>query len=41
MTQLRREISMWQAERNTHHSTVQWLFTCEKARQTMARLYPS
>jgi transposase len=40
-TQLLRQIAMWQAERNSNKDTVKWLFTCQKARQTMARLYPS
>lgn len=40
-TQLLRQIATWQAERNSKKDTVKWLFTCEKARQTMARLYPS
>ena len=38
---LRREIWMWEAERNHQQATIQWRFTCDKARQTMARLYPS
>lgn len=38
---LSRELAMWEAERNSQQHTVQWLFTCEIARQKMARLYPS
>lgn len=41
LTKLRHQVSMWQAERNMQQHTVQWLFTCHKARQKMARLYPS
>ena len=36
---LRHEIGVWQAERNFMHATVDWRFTCEKARQNL-RLYP-
>jgi len=38
---LSREVSMWEADRNSQQHTVQWLFTCENARQKMTRLYPS
>jgi len=36
---LRREIGIWEAERNVLHASVDWCFTCEKARQN-PRLYP-
>ncbi len=36
---LRHEIGPWEARRNAAHATVQWAFTCEKARQHL-RLYP-
>lgn len=36
---LRHEISIWEAERNVLHASVDWCFTCEKARQN-PRLYP-
>lgn len=41
LSQLSREVAFWEAERNANQHTVQWLFTCEKARQKLARLYPS
>lgn len=41
LTFLSREVSMWEADRNSQQHTVQWLFTCENARQKLARLYPS
>ena len=40
-TQLLRQIATWETERNATGKTVQWLFTCQKERQTMASLYPS
>ena len=40
-TQLLRHIAMWETQRNANKDTVKWLFTCDKARQKMARLYPS
>lgn len=36
---LRHEIGVWEAERNVLHASVDWCFTCEKARQN-PRLYP-
>lgn len=36
---LRHEIGVWEAERNFQRATVEWRFTCEKARQNL-RLYP-
>jgi len=36
---LRHEIGVWQAGRNFMHATVEWRFTCEKARLNL-RLYP-
>lgn len=36
---LRSEIWMWEADRNTTHATVNWQFSCEKARLN-PRLYP-
>jgi hypothetical protein len=36
---LRRELGVWEAERNFQRATVEWRFTCEKARQNL-RLYP-
>jgi len=36
---LRHEIGIWEAERNVLHASVDWCFTCEKARQN-PRLYP-
>jgi hypothetical protein len=38
---LNRQVAMWECERNTQKHTVEWLFTCEKARRKMARLYPA
>ena len=40
-TPLRRHIAMWETERNSDGKTVNWLFTCQQARQVMASLYPS
>lgn len=40
LTQLRHEIWMWEAERNDQQATVNWRFTCEKARLN-SRLYPA
>lgn len=40
LTRLRREIWMWEAERNAKRATVNWRFTCDKARQN-TRLYPA
>jgi hypothetical protein len=37
---LRREIWTWEAERNAHKATIDWRFTCEKARLN-TRLYPA
>jgi len=36
---LRHEIGVWEAERNVLHASVDWCFTCEKARQN-PRLCP-
>ncbi len=36
---LRHEIGLWEADRNQHQATVDWRFTCEKARLN-SRLYP-
>jgi hypothetical protein len=36
---LRHEIGIWEAERNVLHASVDWCFTCEKARLN-PRLYP-
>jgi hypothetical protein len=38
---LRHEVGVWEAQRNAKHATVQWRFTCDIARRTMRRLYPS
>ena len=35
------EIAAWEAPRNAMKATVDWLFTTEKARTKLARLYPS
>lgn len=37
---LQQEVWIWEAERNTQHATVDWRFTCEKARSN-SRLYPA
>lgn len=37
---LRREVWIWEAERNARQATVDWRFTCEKARLN-SRLYPA
>jgi transposase len=37
---LRHEVAAWQAERNTHLSTVTWQFTTADARTKLKRLYP-
>jgi len=41
LTELQWQLSMWETDRNAQKQTVQWLFTCDQARQKMARLYPS
>jgi transposase len=38
---LTREITAWEAERNTTHRTVDWRFTTADARIKLKRLYPS
>jgi len=38
---LGREIAFWETRRNVQKATVEWTFTCAKARETMGRLYPS
>lgn len=39
--QMTGEVTMWQAERNAHHATVDWRFTTEDARIKLKKLYPS
>lgn len=39
--QLKREIAAWQQQRNDQAATIQWLFTVERAREKMGRVYPS
>lgn len=34
-------IDSWQARRNAEHATINWRFTPQVARETLARLYPS
>lgn len=36
---LRHEVGVWEADRNARHASIDWCFTCEKARQN-SRLYP-
>jgi transposase len=38
---LKRVVDAWQTTRNADHITIQWRFTPEVARQTLANLYPS
>ena len=38
---LERETQALEQERNSAHATVRWHFTCQDARHTMHRLYPS
>jgi hypothetical protein len=41
ITTLKRIIAAWQTHRNADHITIQWRFTPEGARLTLANLYPS
>jgi len=34
-------VSVWETERNTNHTLIQWRFTTDAARIKLARLYPS
>jgi hypothetical protein len=38
---LKRIVDIWQTQRNADHITIQWRFTPEVARHTLANLYPS
>lgn len=37
---LRRELSVWESDRNLHRRTVKWQFTAEDARVKLSSLYP-
>lgn len=37
---LRRELTVWERERNQHTACIQWQFTTEKARTKLVSLYP-
>ncbi len=38
---VQQEVSVWETERNTNHTLIQWRFTTDAARIKLARLYPS
>lgn len=38
---LARETGAWSDDRNTAHATIEWRFTCAKARNKLSWLYPS
>ena len=38
---LKSEIAAWESQRNRSRARIKWMFTIEKARQKMARLYPT
>src|SRR5215210_1528081 len=37
---LKKEVAALEAERNAEHATINWQFSCEKARSKLHRLYP-
>lgn len=41
MASLQSQVTAWQEHRNLQHATIHWQFSVEKARTTLARLYPS
>jgi len=38
---LRREVSVWQTQRNHHQAKINWQFGTDSARLKLKRLYPS
>jgi hypothetical protein len=41
MTEVRRQVSAWEKERNNKEAVINWRFTTEDARIKLKRLYPS
>lgn len=37
---LRREIAIWERQRNAARSRIKWMFTTDRARAKMGRAYP-
>lgn len=41
LTEVRRQVSAWEKDRNNNESTINWRFTTDDARIKLKRLYPS
>ena len=41
IVKVRREVQAWEARRNTAHTTINWRFTNELARDKLERVYPA